>query len=375
MKYLFILTTAFSFLFFLLLISKKKKRQEHWFLASIFCLITINSLFVFAFSNAGPNFYVAVFSEINYAIPLIYGTLFWFYTKSIVNPSFRFGKKDLWHFIPIIVFLSIMLLPVFSDTILPKSKLVGYPLSKLIINPIYLFAVLILLNRYRKQILNEVSYTDKINLMWLDWITVGAILLWIIALLGYIFSLNHVIAKPLLTDYLVLSFLGLYMFALAYVAFTKTDLFKQDNIRYARLAEEPYISTSIESNEKSGEDEVVLKNIMLSLNDYLNKEKPYLDSQLTIHKLAQLTGIPKYKISKAINAEKQQNFFEYINGFRVNHVIGKIKAGELKELSLLGVALDSGFNSKASFNRIFKKVIGKTPSQFAKENTSFHKWT
>jgi len=368
MKYLFILTTAFSFLFFLLLISKKQKRQEHWFLASIFCLITINSLFVFAFSNAGPNFYIAIFSEINYAIPLVYGTLFWFYTKSIVKPKFRFGKKDLWHFIPIIVFLSIMLLPVFTDTVLPKSKLVGYPLSKLIINPIYLFAILVLLNRYRKQMLNEVSYTDKINLMWLDWITVGAILLWIIALLGYIFSLNNTIAKPLLTDYLVLSFLGLYMFALAYVAFTKTDLFKRDNIRYTKLEEEPNIMPVIQESEKSSEESIALKSIMSSLNNFLLTETPYLDSQLTIHKLAQLTGIPKYKISKAINSEKQQNFFEYINGFRVKHVIEKIKAGELKELSLLGIALDSGFNSKASFNRIFKKVVGVTPSQFAKEN-------
>jgi AraC-like DNA-binding protein len=368
MKYLFILTTAFSFLFFLLLISKKKKRQEHWFLASIFFLITINSLFVFTFANGGPDFYVAIFSEVNYAIPLIYGTLFWFYTKSIVKPNFRFGKKDLWHFIPFIVFLSIILLPVFTDTILPDSKLVGYPLSKLIINPIYLFAILILLNRYRKQMLNELSYTDKINLMWLDWITVGAILLWVIALLGYIFSLNNVLAKPLLTDYLVLSFLGLYMFALAYVAFTKTDLFKRDNIRYVRFEEDLEEKKQSEKNEKVQEDEKALSGIMISLNNYLDEEKPFLDSQLTIYKLAQLTGIPKYKISKAINVEKGKNFFEYINGFRVNHVIEKIQAGELKELSLLGIATDSGFNSKASFNRIFKKVVGKTPSQFAKEN-------
>ena len=201
--------------------------------------------------------------------------------------------------------------------------------------------------------------------MWLDWITVGAILLWIIALSGYIFSLNNELAKPLLTDYLVLSFLGLYMFALAFVAFTKTDLFKQDNIRYARLsnADETLHSKPIDdSKEDVRSDDVISK-----LDKFLVEQETYLDHQLTIDKLSSLTGIPKYKISKAINGEKNQNFFEYINAFRVGHVIKKMRSGELRHMSLLGIALDSGFNSKASFNRIFKKLTGKTPSQYAKD--------
>lgn len=364
MKYLFILTTAFSFLFFLLLISKKQKRQEHWFLASIFLLITINSLFVFAFSRVGSSFYIPVFSEINYAIPLLYGTLFWFYTKSIVHTGFKFGKSNFWHFIPFIVFLSIMLLPVFTETTLPKSKLIGYPLSKLIINPIYLFAVLVLLREYRKRMVNEVSNIDTINLIWLDWITVGAILLWLIALIGYIFSINNVGVKPLLTDYLVLSFLGLYMFALAYVAFTKTDVFKPDNIRYTKLSD---VLTTPEKMDSAKADETdELKTLLKKINECMIEKKLYLDSQLTIHKLARVSGIPKYKISKAINTEQNQNFFEYINTYRVEHVVTEMKSGALETMNLLGVAFDSGFNSKASFNRIFKKIKGQTPSQFAK---------
>lgn len=360
MKYLFILTTAFSFLFFLLLISKKKKRQEHWFLASIFLLITINSLFVFSFSNAESDYYIPVFSEVNYAIPLIYGTLFWFYTKSIVVPEFKFGRKDFWHFIPFIVFLIIILLPVFTSTTLPESNLIGYPLLKLIINPIYLFGVLILLNRYRKNLLDESAYTDKINLMWLDWITVGAILLWLIALGGYFYSLSNPAVRPLLTDYIVLSFLGVYMFALAFVAFTKTDLFKQDNIRYIQLSRDLEAPKSDQESHKDHSD------IIQRLDEQVHSNQLFLDQELTIHKLANLTGIPKYKISKAINSEKQQNFFEYINTFRVQHVIERMKTGELKQMSLLGLALDSGFNSKASFNRIFKKITGQTPSQYYK---------
>ena len=112
-----------------------------------------------------------------------------------------------------------------------------------------------------------------------------------------------------------------------------------------------------------------------TFNEDLNKltalmesEKFYLDPQLTLYKLSELSGIPQYKISKALNTIQKQNFFEFINTYRVEHVKKMLLEGQANKMNLLGIAMDSGFNSKASFNRIFKKIAGMTPSAWMKEN-------
>lgn len=363
MEYLFVISAAFAFLFFLLLISKRQKRQEHWFLASIFLLVTVNSVFVFLFAKRSNGFYLAGFSEVNFALPMLYGTLFWFYTKSIVQSQFRFSYRHIWHFVPFGLFLLWLLLPLISSIQLPITKLLGYPLIKLIVNPIYLFAILVLLSRYRKDIMNHVSNTDKVNLLWLDWITVGAIILWLIALVGYIYSKNTTAVKPLLTDYVILCFLAFYLFALAFIAFKKTDLFKQENLPYVRNAD---LDIAQEISEKQSVDAENFDGELSKLIKLMESDQAYLDSQLTLYSLSDLSGIPQYRLSKALNNTLKQNFFEFVNSYRVKHVKKMIDEGMGKQMNLLGIAMDSGFNSKASFNRIFKKIEGMTPSQYLK---------
>lgn len=95
-------------------------------------------------------------------------------------------------------------------------------------------------------------------------------------------------------------------------------------------------------------------------------EKPFTDQQLTLVKLARQLDISENKLSQVINTRTQDNFFEFVNKYRVELVIDKLKGGEHKSSTLLGLAFDSGFNSKASFNSAFKKITGLTPSAFLK---------
>ena len=91
MEYLFVISGVFSVLFFFLLISKKRKALEHWLLGGIFLLITINSIYVFNFHRTEDFYYVKFFSELNYAIPLLYPTLLWLYSNAVTNISFKTG--------------------------------------------------------------------------------------------------------------------------------------------------------------------------------------------------------------------------------------------------------------------------------------------
>jgi len=367
MKYLFFTSAVFSALFFFLLTTKRNKEFEHKFLAAIFFLVTINSIYVFQFFRNirfQDFYYVPFFSELNYAIPLLYGTLLWFYTRALTNAKFSFRKIDYLHFVPFIGFFSILLIQLLTEKIILKSEHVGYPLIKIIITPFYLFSVLLILKRYRNKLLNEYSYQIQVNLYWLSWITVGAVALWIIATCGFIFNATNDVHKTLLYDYYVLSFLGVFLFVLAIVAFTKTDIFtvtKEDTIPV-----KVDFSDEIDEIETAKESNNNFKLELERLQKTMDEEKPFLDPLLSINKLALISKIPQYKISKILNSELNQNFYDYVNGYRITEIKERLENGEAEEFSILGVAMDSGFNSKASFNRVFKKVTGMTPSSYLK---------
>jgi len=344
---------------------KKNKAYEHKFLALIFFLITINSVYVFQFFRSARTedfYYVPFFSELNYAIPLLYGPLLWFYTRALTQKNFTIAGKDYLHFIPFIVFFLVILSPQFLDVGFLESKQVGYPLLKLILTPFYLFSVLLLLNKYRAQLLNAISYEHKVNLYWLSWITVGAIALWVIAVGGFIFNEMNDNKTPLLYDYYVTSFLGVFLFVLGIVAFARTDIF-------TRNAEEPLVPEKI-----IFEDETVIETVietsqdgeLQQLKEVMTKEKPFLDPLLSISKLAEVAKIPQYKISKMLNTALNQNFYDFVNGYRIEEVKQRLKDGEAEQYSILGIATECGFNSKASFNRVFKKIVKMTPTAYLK---------
>ncbi len=100
------------------------------------------------------------------------------------------------------------------------------------------------------------------------------------------------------------------------------------------------------------------------LQKLFNKEKLYLKSQLKIQDLATKLNTTTHNISQTINSQTNSTFYDYVNGFRVEHLKKLILEDKDKEFTLLALALDSGFNSKSSLNRVFKKHTGITPKEF-----------
>jgi AraC-like DNA-binding protein len=94
--------------------------------------------------------------------------------------------------------------------------------------------------------------------------------------------------------------------------------------------------------------------------------RPYLDNQLKIDDLAQQVSLPPKLLSSLINKQFNVNFFEYINSYRLNEVIGYLTNPEMDDQSIIELAFLAGYNSKSSFNRLFKLETGKTPSEFRK---------
>lgn len=140
-----------------------------------------------------------------------------------------------------------------------------------------------------------------------------------------------------------------YIFWLAYTVLLQNELF----------------TLPLPTNDKTlnTKEVATLDRIM----EYLEEEKPYLESQLKLADLAQATGLPRHELSRIINTGTGQSFFDLINTLRIGTFIQAYETATEHERSILQLAYQSGFNSKSAFNRAFRKVTGCSPSEYFRE--------
>jgi AraC-like DNA-binding protein len=101
-----------------------------------------------------------------------------------------------------------------------------------------------------------------------------------------------------------------------------------------------------------------------SLLAYMVSERPYLDPELSLIDLARRLRTNASVLSQVINVGIGKNFNDFVNQYRVDAFKRQAVDPANSHLSLLGIALDCGFNSKATFNRAFKKLTGLSPREF-----------
>ncbi|MEM6378417.1 MAG: helix-turn-helix domain-containing protein [Bacteroidota bacterium] len=104
------------------------------------------------------------------------------------------------------------------------------------------------------------------------------------------------------------------------------------------------------------------------LKQLLQEEKIYEDVNLTLDNLSEQLQISSGYLSQIIKEKEQKNFFEFINAYRVESVKAKLLNTDYSNYTIMGIALESGFNSKSTFNSVFKKFTNETPSAFKRKN-------
>jgi AraC-like DNA-binding protein len=116
----------------------------------------------------------------------------------------------------------------------------------------------------------------------------------------------------------------------------------------------------------SVENAKLLKARLLAM---MEQEQPFFDAKLTLPALAQALDVPLNHLSQVINEQLGRNFFDFINGYRVEAAKQRLSRPEAGHVKIITVAFDCGFNSLATFNRVFKNLAGQTPSDFRKNPT------
>lgn len=118
---------------------------------------------------------------------------------------------------------------------------------------------------------------------------------------------------------------------------------------------------------KSALPKAILGDYKIKLDSLINDEKVYLDNELTLELLAKKMKMPMHHLTQLFNVYLGENFNQYINKFRVNYACELLKNND-EMLSIEQIAFNSGFNSKVSFNRHFKNLLGDTPKEYANKN-------
>lgn len=125
-----------------------------------------------------------------------------------------------------------------------------------------------------------------------------------------------------------------------------------------------YNQDNIKKYSKSSIPEVEQKDWSLRLKQVMMKDKLFLQSSMSLEGLAKIIGLNKTQLSEIINRQFDMGFADWINEYRVEEFIERVESNEFHHLTFIGIAMDVGFNTKATFNRAFKKSKGQTPSQY-----------
>lgn len=332
--------------------------------------------------DAHPNTKVNYFL-INQSMAL--APLLYFYVKSITVPHFRFRGKDYIHFIPALLFVLYKIGVYLYDASQPDFAntqngymLVNFdwkymvPFVTIFRNCqmlLYLAFTLQMYFTYRDKIRHIFSNTFSLELNWLrNFLLIYSFL--------FAYSMIQLVIEVSITDLSWTQEWWYFFFsslAIIYVGikgyFTNTNKLNELELDQSNVLQTAtYSDKNIVVTPSQATSGVELSDELIELKQrvetYMSAERPYLNPDLNLIQLAKLLNMNRGQLSEVINLGFSQNFNDFINQYRVNAVKEMLNAGKQEQLSLLGIAYDCGFNSKATFNRVFKKWVGSSPSEY-----------
>lgn len=314
----------------------------------------------YTFGFAGIN---VLWNELNgfpRGVSLLFGPIVYFYFRSQVNRNFRIEKKHLWHFLPYIVaflyeFVAFAQGPEAVETLQSSGHymVLGYVNRVLRIASFayYLSRCIIIYKKYREWSLNQFSNIQLISFTWFRNF-IYAMIFWL--LFREVMNVLDAIMN--------LEFYQDWWWNLALVAVTYyigLAGYSQNQPAKIEFKLEPQRE---EKTEPNGYENGIAKKLITLMEE----DRLYIQPDLNLQELAQHLKINAVQLSATINQAFGKNFNEYINTYRIEEFIRLHSADEDRRYTLLSMALDSGFNSKATFNRAFKKIKGVTPKEFLK---------
>lgn len=308
--------------------------------------------------------------------PFTFGPLILLYTRALTDGAFRWQRREWWHFaLPVlyyIVHLVIWAMPdaakfhFLDETIAGQGIRTGSEVIFYITTTWYLWQSFKRFHSYRLLIEQEYANIGRMTLNWLRLFLLAfsayLALDLLFSLIALLHALNYIGWYWLnLLRAIMLYYLSATGWAFAQKSSVNYDFLETRSSTTARLETENPGSISPGKLIMAPADIAIRS---AQLRAYMEAQKPWLDPDVTLSSLAEQLGLNTSQMSFIVNSAFKQNFNDFINHYRVEEVKRKLSSTDFQHLSLLGIAYESGFNSKATFNRAFKKMTGNAPSQF-----------
>ncbi len=272
-------------------------------------------------------------------------------TLQLKELRYCFGRTGYFQFLPFVI-AALIYLPFYIGGFrvgIVESRFIEKILFWLMIVHalVYLLLTLRRLHIHSRELRRSFSAIGKINLYWLRFLLTVMIVLWLVSLFFKGFG-----AGPEAWNYnwLVVS---VFIYSIGYLGLRRPEIFSG-----------PDSGAPGKKYEKSTLTEERAEKSLRCLLQLMEKEKPFLDGNLTLAGLAELLGMTPHELSQLINQRLERSFFELVNQYRVDEAKVKMTDPAHAHLKLAAVGMMVGFNSTSSFNAAFKKHTGMTPSQF-----------
>ena len=371
--HIFLLASVQGFLLAILLFVRKQNHAANTVLSVLVGVLSLDLLQAIYYTNHLYNEYPHLMG-ITYVFPFIYGPLFYLYSLLLTSEKLKLGRRDFLHFLPALVILMYTSW-VYFLTGAEKIDFIhlmntNRPLKFVIIDNlrpfqglIYTIVTIRVIARYNRRIRNVFSNIDRINLLWLRSLTIGVAIIWSVVIAGVVAS--HVVSlRPLGFDSAIYFCISLLIYTIGYMGLNQPEVFRQSTTDVLLRSVQATAEEPPGRYAKSGLSDSSANEILTRLQVLMETDKPYLNGDLTLGKLADLISVSPHNLSEALNTRQKQSFYDYVNSYRVSEVKRRLRDGDAETYSLLSIAYDSGFTSKTSFNTIFKRHTGMTPSQF-----------
>lgn len=355
------LIAAFQALFFgVLVITKKNKSMFDKCISAWLLFLTAHILCISISQNVSIP-YSNYFNYLACILSGLHGFFLYLCTSALVCNTQKDIKKEY-------IIIAGYILIAFAGFILKNSYLYITIVTRILAflcNTLFIILAVRLFHRYKKFLQTNFSNIDMLSFNWMRLLAFGLIILLSGALIlvilceffSFPISLFSVFAVMVLLFVNVLGFRGI----------KHSTIFNQTVPPYnqAQTGKQPTTDkeqASSYANYGLKQDDAI--SLSEKLKNYMEKEKPYTNMDLTLKDLASALDTYPHYITQVLNTVFNQNFYDFINTYRVEEVQKRLHDPQFRNFTILAVAYDCGFNSKSSFNRIFKQKTGLTPSEY-----------
>lgn len=343
-SYIYVIGAAQGFVLAIALFRKKVNSQSNKILSIWIFLMAFDLAMKSIFLNNPKTPLLPAYTLIHF-FPYLYGSLFYLYAKTLTQ-KYQLGLKDAIHFSGFIIMAGMNILWIINPWENQSVAHFIYEPGLYLYSVSYVIVGLLVIHQYRKNLSQQKSNADGVDLKWLAVMAFSQIIIWMVAITQWLFAI------PYYNHWVIYLFISIWILILGYLGLTQEKI--------EPLVELPQPKTS-KKPDKTRFNEVDQR-LKLLMHD----EQLYLDPLLNIDRLAKKAGYPEYLISLVINHSYDLTFREYINSLRVNQAQILLKDVNNKS-TILDIAYECGFVSKSTFNSSFKRITQQTPSAFRQQ--------